>query len=110
MINVDEKSTKNVKMKKIVEKKILKKKENFDTMMFDVVDVKNSNAKIFIKYYIDDTTTISSSFTKFFLKFENFLKKKSAGQTHEKEQKKKKNLKENKNESFEKVKEKKTDK
>ena len=58
--------------------------------MFDVVDVKNSNAEIFMKYYIDDTTTISNSLTKFFLRFENFSKKKSAAQTHEKEQKKKK--------------------
>ena len=74
MINVDEKLTKNVKIKKIVEKKFLKKKENFNTMIFDIVNVKNSNAKIFIKYYIDDTTTISNSFTKFFFEFENFFK------------------------------------
>ena len=58
-------------------------------MIFDVVDVKNSNAEIFIKYYINDTTTISSSFTKFFFEFENFLKKESTAQTHEKKQKKK---------------------
>ena len=32
--------------------------------MFEVVDVKNSNAEIFMKYHIDDTITISSSFTK----------------------------------------------
>ena len=64
MINVDEKSTKNVKMKRIVKKKFSKKKENFDTMMFEIVDVKNSNAVNFIKYYINGTTTISNSFTK----------------------------------------------
>ena len=64
MINVGEESTKNVKMKKIVKEKFLKKKENFDTMMFEIADVKNPNAVIFMKYYIDDTTTISSSFTK----------------------------------------------
>ena len=85
MINVDEKSTKNVKMKKIIKKKFSKKKENFDTMMFKVVDVENSNAVIFMKYHIDDTTTISDNFTK------------------------EKSSKKNENESFEKTKEKKTD-
>ena len=63
MISVDEKSTENVKIEKIVKEKF-SKKENLDTMMFEIVDVKNSNAVIFMKYYIDDTTTISSSFTK----------------------------------------------
>ena len=84
MINVDKKSTKNIKIKRIVKKKFSKKKENFDTIMFEIVDVKNSNAEIFMKYYIDDITTISSSFTK------------------------KKSSKKNKNESFEKTKKKKT--
>ena len=84
MISVDEKSTKNVKMKKIVKEEFSKKKENLDTMMFEVVGVKNSNAMIFIKYHINDTTTTSSSFTK------------------------EKNSKENKNESFKKAKKKKT--
>ena len=64
MINVDEESAKDVKMKRIIKKKFSKKKENFDTMMFEIADVKNSNAMIFMKYHIDDTTTISSSFTK----------------------------------------------
>ena len=32
--------------------------------MFEIVDVKNSDAETFMKYYIDDTITISSSFTK----------------------------------------------
>ena len=41
-----------------------------------------------MKYHIDDTTTISNHFTKFFFKFEKFLKKKNATQTHEKKQKK----------------------
>ena len=85
MINADEKSAKNVKMKKIIKKESLKKEENFDTIMFEIVDVKNSNAMIFMKYHIDDTTTISSSFRK------------------------KKNSKKNKNESFEKTKKKKID-
>ena len=78
MINVDEKLTKNVKMKKIVKKRSAKKKKIFNTIMFKVVDVKNSNAKTFMKYYIDDTTTISSNFTKFSFEFKNFLKKESA--------------------------------
>ena len=85
MINVDEKSAKNVKMKKIMKEKSSKKKENFNTMMFGIVDVKDSNAVIFIKYHIDDTTTISSSSTK------------------------EKSSKKNENESFEKAKKKKTD-
>ena len=86
MINVDEKSTENVKIKKIVKKKFSKKKENLDTMMFEVVGVKNSNVVIFIKYHINDTTTISNNFTK------------------------KKSSKKNENGSFEKTKKKKTDK
>ena len=85
MINVGEKSAKNVKMKRIVKEKFSKKKENFDTMMFEIVDVKDSNVIIFMKYHIDDTTTISNSFTK------------------------EKSSKKNENESFEKTKKKKTD-
>ena len=75
-------------MKRIVQKRFLKKKKNFNTMMFNVVDVKNSNAKIFRKYHIDDTTTISNNFTKFSFEVESFLKKKNAAQTYEKKQKK----------------------
>ena len=85
MISVDEKLTKNVKMKRIVKKKFSKKKKNFDTIMFEIVNVKKSDAVIFIKYYIDDTITISSSFTK------------------------EKSSKKDKNENFEKKKKKKTD-
>ena len=47
MISVDKKSAENVKMKKIIEK-FSKKKENSDTMMFEIVGVKNSNARIFM--------------------------------------------------------------
>ena len=93
-------------MKKIIEKRFLKKEKNFDTMMFDVVDMKNSNAVIFIKYYIDNMITISNSFIKFSFEFKNFLKQKNATQTQKKEQKKK-SSKENENESFEKTKKKK---
>ena len=85
MINVGKKPAKDVKMKKIMKKKFSKKKENLDTMMFEIVNVKNSNAVTFMKYHINDTTTISSSFTK------------------------EKNSKKNKNRSFEKTKKKKTD-
>ena len=85
MISVDEKSTKNVKMKRIVKKKFSKKKEDLDTMMSGVVDVKDPNAVTFMKYHIDDTMTISSSFTR------------------------KKSSKKNKNESSEKAKKEKTD-
>ena len=106
MINVDEKSTENIKIKKIIEKKSLKKKENSDIMMFDVVNVKNSNVKSFMKYYINDTMTISNSFTKFFFEFENFLKEKERD-VNTREITEKKSLKKNENESFEKTKEKK---
>ena len=71
-------------MKKIVKEKFSKKKKNFDTIMFEIVDVKDPNAIIFMKYHIDDTTTTSSSFTK------------------------EKSSKKNENESFEKAEEKKT--
>ena len=64
MINVDEKSAEDVKMKIIIKEKFSKKKENLNTMMFEIVDVKNSDAVTFIKYYIDDTMTISNSFTR----------------------------------------------
>ena len=103
IINVDKKSTNDVKMKKIVEKEFSKEKENFDTMMFEIVDVKNSNIKFFIKYHINDTTTISNSFTKFSFELENFSEEENATQAHEKKQKKKKNSKKNENESFEKT-------
>ena len=85
MISVGEKLTMNVKMKKVVKKKFSKKKEEFDTIMFEVVDVKDSNGKIFMKYDINNTTTISSSFTK------------------------EKSLKKNENESFKEKKKEKTD-
>ena len=84
MINVGEESAEDVKMKRVVKKKFSKEKDS-DTMMFEIVDVKNPNAMTFMKYHIDDTTTISSNFTE------------------------KKSSKKNKDGSFEKTKEKKTD-
>ena len=85
MISAGEKPAEDVKIKRIIKKKFSKKEKNLDTMMFEIVDVKNSNAVILMKYYINDTITISSSFTK------------------------KKNSKKNENDSSEKAKEKKTD-
>ena len=84
MINADEEPTEDVKMKKIVKEKF-SKEENFDTMMFEVAGVKNPNAVTLMKYHIDDTMTISSSFTR------------------------EKNSKKNENESSEEAKEEKTD-
>ena len=84
MISVDEESAEDVEMEKIVKEKF-SEEENLDTIMFEIVDVKDSDAVIFMKYYINDTTTISSSFTK------------------------EKSSKKNENESSEKAKEKKTD-
>ena len=85
MISVDEKPTKNVKMKKIVKKRFSKKEKNLDTIMFEIVDVKNSNAVILMKYYINDTTTISNSFTK------EKSSKKNENENFEKAEKKKTN-------------------
>ena len=82
----EKKEEENEKMEEIVKEKFSEKEKNLDTMMFEVVDVKNSNAVTFMKYHIDDTTTISGSFTR------------------------KKSSKKNENESFEKTKKKKTDK
>ena len=109
MISVDEKSTKNVRTKKVIKEKFSKKKENSDMRMFEIVDVENSNVEIFMRYHIDDTMTISNSFMKFFFKFKSFLKEESAAQTqaHKKEQEKKE-FEKNENESFEKTKKKKT--
>ena len=74
MINIDEKSTKNVKMKKIIEKKFSKKKMNSNTIKFKNVNVKNSNARTFILFYIDDTTSFASFLiSKSLFEFENFL-------------------------------------
>ena len=44
--------------------------------MFEIVDVKNLNTIFFIKYHINDTMTISNSFTKFFFQIRKFFKEK----------------------------------
>ena len=96
MINAGEKSAENVRMKKIIKKKFSKEKENSDTMMFEIVNVKNSNARIFMKHHIDDTTSISSSFTKLFFEIKKFFKRRErdADDSAEKRAKDKKKFKE----------------
>ena len=44
-------------------------------MIFESVDVKNSNAQTFMMFYIDDTTSFEDIFISIsLLEFENFLK------------------------------------
>ena len=81
MISVDEKPAKDVKMEKIIEKKFSNEKENLDIIISEIVDVKNLNAQIFIKYHINDTTSILNVIMKFFFECKSFLKKESAAQT-----------------------------
>ena len=83
MISAGEKPTENVKIKKIIKEKFSKKKKNFDTIMFEIADVKDPNAVTLMKYYIDDMITISSSFTK-----EKNSKKNENGSSEEAEKKK----------------------
>ena len=95
-INVDEKSTENVKMKKTIKEKISKKEMNLNTRMFENVIVKNSNTQTFMMFYIDDTTSFASIFTsKLLLKFKSFSKIENEAST--KAQTKEKNLKKKKN-------------
>ena len=62
-------------MKKMIEEKFSKEKINSNTMMFEGVNVKNSNAQTFIMFYIIDTTSFASIIiSKFLLEFESFLK------------------------------------
>ena len=88
-MNIDEKSTKNVKIKKIIEKNFSKKKKDLNTI-FEIVNVKNLITRTFMIYHIDNTIIISNIITKFFFKFENFLKKADATQTKMKKKKFKK--------------------
>ena len=75
MINIDKKPTEKVKMKRIIEKKFLKKEVNSNTIIFESVNMKNSNARTFIIFYINDTTLFASILiSKFLFEFENFLK------------------------------------
>ena len=75
-INADEKSAK-MNMKELVKKKFEKKKENSQYIMFEDLVVKNSNAQISAKYYIDDTTSSSNVIENFSFKFKNVLKRES---------------------------------
>ena len=69
-INADEKST-NMNMKKIVEKKFEKKKENFRYTMFEDLVVKNLNVRVSAKHHIDDTISSSNVIENFSFEFEN---------------------------------------
>ena len=60
-----------------MKKKFEKKKENFYYIMFEDLVVKNSNAQISAKYYINDTTSFSNVIKNFSFEFENILKRKS---------------------------------
>ena len=75
-INADKKSTK-MNMKRFVKKRFEKKKENSRYMMFENLVVKNSNAQVSTKYYINDTTSSSNVIENFLFKSENFLKRES---------------------------------
>ena len=68
MMSVDEKSTKNLKMKNMIEK-------NFsNTMIFESINMKTSNAQTII-FHIDDSTSFTNIFiSKPLLEFESFLK------------------------------------
>ena len=74
IVNIDEQSTKNVKIKKIIEKKFSKKKINSDMIMFEDINVRKLNVQTFIMFYINDTTSFANIFiSKSLLEFENSL-------------------------------------
>ena len=75
-INADEKST-NVNMKKIIEKKFKKKKEDFRYTMFRDLVVKNSNVRISAKHYINNTTSSLNVIENFSFEFKNISKRES---------------------------------
>ena len=78
--NANKKSSK-INMREIVEKRFSKKKENFRYMMFENVVVKNSNARILIKHFIENTTLFSNVIKSFSFKFKNFSEKESEKKT-----------------------------
>ena len=75
-INADEKSAK-MNMRKLMKKRFEKKKKNFRYVMFEDLVVKNSNARISAKHYINNTTSSSNVIENFSFKFENFSEKES---------------------------------
>ena len=75
-INADEKSTK-INMRKLVKKKFEKKKKNFRYIMFEDLVVKNSNARISAKHYINDMTSFLNVIENFSFKFKNFSERES---------------------------------
>ena len=88
-----------MKIKKMIEKRFSKKEVNSNTIMFESVNVKNSNAQIFIMFHINDTTSFANIFiSKFVFEFEDFLK--IENKTSTKAQTKEKN---SKNKNFEKI-------
>ena len=82
IINSDEKSTKNIKMKKIIKKRFSRKKENLNIIIFDDVNMKNANAQTFMIFCIDNTTTTSNIIMKFSFEFESLKKKENPTQTN----------------------------
>ena len=85
---------------------------NSNTTIFEDVNVRNSNARTFMIFHIDDTTWFASIFTsKLLFKFENFSKIKSTASTkaQTKKQMKEKNSKKKEKKNFEKTIEKRAD-
>ena len=69
-------------MKKLIEKKFLKKKINLNIMIFEDVNIKNSNARTFIIFYINNTISFASILiSKLLFKVKSFLKIKSGVST-----------------------------
>ena len=65
-INTDKKST-NVNMKRIVEKKFKKKKENFRYTTFEDFVVKDLNEQVLAKHYTNDITLFFKHYREFFV-------------------------------------------
>ena len=64
-------------MKKLEKKKFEKKKKNFRYVMIEDLVMKNSNAQISTKRYINDTTSFSNVLENLLFKFKNVLDEKS---------------------------------
>ena len=62
-----------MKIKKIIENKFFKKKVTSNGIVFESVNVKNTNARIFMMFYIDNTTSFANTFiSKFLFEFKDF--------------------------------------
>ena len=64
-------------MKKLVKKKFEKKKKNFRYIMFENLVVKNLNAQVSAKYYINNTTLSSNVIENFSFESKNVSEKES---------------------------------